>query len=182
MNRQPPADRRSPAPSAPARAAARQNLADRRRRHAFVGVVDMRIGDVLVGSEEAGIFAAEIERLFQIRHHGGEVVRRPRPRPGVVGGRAVRVRARDVVGRDLDRLLVVAARDADEAGVVGIVRQAFAERRKRVEQPADRWARPPARARGGTASRSGGRARRRRPPACRSPGPSRARRPPYAGR
>ena len=46
-----------------------EQLSDRRRRHAFVGIVDLRIGNVRIGSEELGIFAAEFERRFQQRHH-----------------------------------------------------------------------------------------------------------------
>jgi hypothetical protein len=110
---------------------------DRRRRHAFVGIVDMRVGDVFVRGEELGVFATQCERLFQIRHHRGEVVRGSRASPGVVGRSAVGVRARHPVGRNADSLVVLAARDPDQACVVVVTRQALAKRRERVEQLAD---------------------------------------------
>ena len=92
-----------------------EQLAHRGRRHALVGAVDQRIGDVGVGGEEAGILAAEVERLLQEGTHGGEVVGRARARPGVVGGRAHLAPAGDEVRGHLDGPLVVAPGDADEA-------------------------------------------------------------------
>ena len=68
----------------------------------------------------------------------GKVVGRTRSRPGVVGGRAVLVGARDPFGGHLDRLLEVAPRDADQRGIVGIGRQAFGIGHERVDQPAER--------------------------------------------
>ncbi len=50
----------------------------------------------------------------------------------------MRVRTRDIVGRYLDRLLIFAVRDADEASVVGIGRQALTIRHKRVDELAER--------------------------------------------
>ncbi len=113
---------------------------------------------MVVGREEAGVFAAEIERLFQMRDHRREVVRRPRPRPGIVGGGAVRVGARDIVRRDLDRLLEVAPYDADQAGVVVVRRQALGIGFEIIDQPAERridepFMRQPAKRRGLTAAR-----------------------------
>ena len=58
---------------------------------------------------------AEIERPFEIGHHGRKVVRRPSPGPCVVRGRAVGIRARDMVRRYLDHLLKVAARNTGQA-------------------------------------------------------------------
>ena len=110
----------------------------RGRRHALVGAVDQRVGDVLVGREEVGVSAAEVERLLEQRAHGGEVVGRARPRPGLVGGRAERAPAGDELGRHLDRLVEVAARDADQAGVVGVGGQALGMGLQVVEQLAER--------------------------------------------
>ncbi len=107
-------------------------------RHALVGTVDQRVGDVRVGTEVVGKPAAEIQRLLEIGPHGGEVVGRPRARPGVVGGRAHLAPARDEIGRHLGRLLVVAAHDADEAGIVGARRAGSPHRRQPIEQPAER--------------------------------------------
>ena len=50
----------------------------------------------------------------------------------------MRAPAGDEVGGHLDRLLEVAARDADETGVVGIGRQAVGVGLQRVEQLAER--------------------------------------------
>ncbi len=70
---------------------------------------------MLVGREKPGVFATEIERLFQERQHGREVIGRPRSRPGIIGGGADRVGARDMLGGNLDRFFEVASRDADQA-------------------------------------------------------------------
>ena len=107
--RRPPAGRRSRARSAQARAADRRTRRGSRpwscpRRH-----VDQRIGDVVVGAKKSEYSRLSSSVFFQIRRHRGEIVGRPRPRPGIVGRRAVRVRARDVIGRHLDRLLVFRA-------------------------------------------------------------------------
>ena len=116
----------------------RKERPDRGGRHAFVGGVDQRIGHMLVGCEKIGILATEVERLFQERQHRREVVRGSRPRPGIEGGRAERVGARDMIGRHFDRLLEVASGNADQARVVGVVRQAVGIGRKLVEQSAQR--------------------------------------------
>ena len=62
----------------------RKQAAYRRRRHAFIGAIDQRIGNVGIGREKAGVLAAKIDAHFQEGSHGGEVVCRPGPRPGVV--------------------------------------------------------------------------------------------------
>ena len=55
----------------------------------------------------------------------------------------MRIRARDVVRRHLDRLLVLPPRDADQARIVVILRQALAVAREPVQQPADLGRNPP---------------------------------------
>jgi hypothetical protein len=114
-----------------------EQFADRRRRHALVGVVDMRIGDMRVRSEKLRILAAQVERLFQIRHHALEVVRRPRRRPGLVGRRTVCAHTRNVVRRYFDGFLIVALRGADDPGGVAVMRQAVAVRDQCLDQPAN---------------------------------------------
>ena len=114
-----------------------EEFEDRCRGHTLIGIVDVRISDVLVRRKVGGIFPAEIERPFEIGHHGRKVVRRPIPGPCVLRGGAVGVRPRDMVRRYLDHLLKVAASNADQAGVVSIVRQALAVMGKRVEQLAE---------------------------------------------
>ena len=104
-----------------------------RRGHTLVRVVDVRVGDALVGRKVRGILSAEVECPFEIGHHGREVVGRPRPRPCIVGGGAVCDGARDMVGRYLDLLLIFTVCDTDQARVVGIIWQALAIANERVE-------------------------------------------------
>ena len=70
----------------------------------------------------------------------------------------MRVGARDIVRRDLDRLLEVAPYDADQAGVVVVRRQALGIGFEIIDQPAERridepFMRQPAERRGLTAAR-----------------------------
>ena len=115
-----------------------EEFEDRCRGHTLIGVVDVRISHVPVRRKVGGIFPAEIERPFEIGHHGRKVVCRSSPSPCVVRGGAVGVRARDMVRRYLDFLLIFAACDTDQACVVGIVRQALAVVSERVDQRAER--------------------------------------------
>ena len=107
-------------------------------RHALVRTVDQRIGDVLVGAQVVGILATEVERLLQVRAHGGEVVGGPGARPGVVGGRAHLAPAGDELGGHADGLAVIAPHDADEAGVVRSVGQGRLVGLELIEQLAER--------------------------------------------
>ena len=100
-----------------------KQLVGGRRGHSLVRVVNVRVGDVLVGRKVRGILSAELECPFEIGHHRREVVGRPRPRPCIVGGGAVCDGARDMVGRYLDLLLIFTVCDTDQARVVGIVWQ-----------------------------------------------------------
>jgi hypothetical protein len=109
------------------------------RRHALVGAVDQRIGDVLVGREKVGVSAAEVECLFEHRTHGGKIVGRARARPGIVGGGAEGAPAGDELGRHLGRPVEVATHDTDETRIVAVVGQALGMRCKVVEQLAESW-------------------------------------------
>ena len=116
-----------------------EQRAHRGRRHALVGAVDQRIGDVVVGREEAGILAAEIERLLQdtaawwrSRWPAARASRRRR-RPS----RAALQRATKSAGT-LIAFSIVAPRDADQARVVIVGRQAFGVGREAIEQLAER--------------------------------------------
>jgi hypothetical protein len=113
-----------------------EQSADRRGGHTLVRIVDVRIGDVFVGRKVGGIFPAKVQCPFEIRHHGCEVVRRPRPRPCIIRGGAVRGCARDMVRRYFDLLLIFAACNTDQAGIVGVVRQALAVESECVDQRA----------------------------------------------
>lgn len=110
-----------------------EQFANRRSGHTLVRIVDVRIGDMFVGRKVGGIFSAKVQCPFEIRHHGREVVRRPHPRPCVVGGGGMRGRARDMVRRYLDLLLIFALCDTDQARVIGIIRQPLAIVRQCVD-------------------------------------------------
>ena len=110
----------------------------RRDLHAVVGDVDQRIGDVLVGREIVGQLAAEVEGLLQQRSHLGEVVRRARLGPDLIRRREVAGELRDERGRHFDGALELAARHADQRGVVRVIRQALFVGSQIVQQPADR--------------------------------------------
>ena len=71
-----------------------EQFPDRSRGHAFIGIVDVRIGDVGIRRENYGIFAAEFERPLEVRDHDLEVVRRPRARPFLVRRGAMGMGAR----------------------------------------------------------------------------------------
>ncbi len=114
-----------------------EQRADRLGRHADVVVVDHRIGDVLPRGVEARIFAAELDVLFKIRPHRGEIVCRPRLGPRDVSCRAQRIGAFDPVSGHADRPLEVAPGDAHEARLVAIVGQAVGVRDERVEKLAE---------------------------------------------
>ena len=95
--------------------------------HTVVGFVDQRVSDVPAGrpAEILGCAAAELQRLFQQRLHGGEVIRRSRHGPRLVGARRVARQFSYERGRQLGRPLVFAAGDANEAGFVVVVGQRF---------------------------------------------------------
>ena len=101
-----------------------QERAQRRDLHAIVGHINQRVGDVLIARKEIRILPAQVERPVQVRLHGSKIVRRTRPRPRLVRRRRLAIELRHERRRHLDRFLVIAPRDADEAGLVRIVRQA----------------------------------------------------------
>src|SRR5271169_5974198 len=98
-------------------------------RQTLVGVIDHRIGDVVVRRKERGIFPAQVERLLEKRNHRGEVVCQSSPGPGIVGSRAMDIRARYVLARDPDGSVVIAPHDADQDGIVGGSLSAYGSRR-----------------------------------------------------
>jgi hypothetical protein len=120
----------------------REQGAHRRAGHALVRVVDQRIDHVLVGGEERGVFAAEIEGTLQQGPHAGKIVVLPRPRPGIVGGRGVRARLLDEAGRNLHGLGEIARRHADEGRIVAVGRQALLIGRQLLDEAAETGIRP----------------------------------------
>ena len=105
-------------------------------RHAGVSEADQRVGDVLGAGEEIGELAAVVEGLLQIGLNDAEVVGGAGARPRIVTGGFVRLEVTDKLQRHLDHTLVFAARDADEAGVVGVVGQGVGVGLQGIEQAA----------------------------------------------
>ena len=93
--------------------------------HAIVGPVDERVGHVLVAGKVARVLAAQFDGPLQVGARGGKIVGRPRPGPDLVGFGGVAVEFGHKVGRHLDRLFILAAGDAQQAGLVGVVGQAL---------------------------------------------------------
>src|SRR5580704_9613319 len=81
---------------------------------------------MLVGREKIRVFAPEIDGLFEEWPHGREVVRRSRPRPGIVGGGGDSARARDIVGGNPGGPFEVPPAHANEARIVAVVGQGLA--------------------------------------------------------
>jgi hypothetical protein len=107
--------------------------ADGRCRHTLLGGIDQRIGNMLIGRKKTRIFTAKINGLFQERPHGSKVVRRSRPCPGIIRGRAERAGPGDIGAGDFDRLFEVAAGDPYQASLIGLIRQTSGIWRKFVE-------------------------------------------------
>ena len=105
--------------------------------HPWLVVVEQGgVGEV--GRLEAlDVAALELHVRPQVREEGGEVVVLPGLDPGVVpaGRRAGHLDAQ--LRWHAAGLLPVTTRDADQARVVGVVRQRFLERGEPFEQPAD---------------------------------------------
>ena len=115
----------------------REHVAHLGRRHAGLVVVEeRRVGQV--GRLEAlDVAALQLDVRPQVREERCEVVVPPRLDPRVVpaGRRAGHLDAQ--LGGDAAGLLPVAARDADQARVVGVVGQRFLERSEPLEQAPD---------------------------------------------
>ena len=90
---------------------------------------------MVVWCKEIRVFATELDRLFQERQHRREVIRRPRSRPGIIGGGAECSGASYVVWRDLERFFEVAPCNTDQARVIRVWRKTLSKRCERVEQP-----------------------------------------------
>jgi hypothetical protein len=110
--------------------------ANRSRGHSFIRVIDEGIGRVIIGCKKFSVFAAEFERSFQERQHRGEVVCRPRPGPGIERGGAVRIGARNEIGRYSAGLFKIAPGNAHEESIGAVGRERFRPWGKRVDEPA----------------------------------------------
>ena len=115
----------------------REHLAHLGRRHPGLVVVEQRRVGQVGRLEALDVAALQLDVRAQVGEERGEVVVPARLDPGVVaaGGGAGHLDAQ--LGGDAARLLVVAAGDADQARVVGVVRQRLLERREPLEQAAD---------------------------------------------
>ena len=103
-------------------------------RHALVGEIDQRIGDVLISGKAIRQLPTLIECLFQIRLHAFEIVGRTRFRPDLIRLGAVFVELRHKRSRNLRVALVLAARHADQTGVIRIIRQTLFVRPQLIKQ------------------------------------------------
>ena len=118
-------------------AQALKQRADRLHRHAVVGAVDQGIGDVLAIAHQLGRTAAEVEDSREVIGDGGEVVGRPRLGPCLIALGARRPPLGDELGRQLPRELEIAARDADESGLVAVGFERLGVWDERIEQAAN---------------------------------------------
>ena len=114
-----------------------EHLAHLGRRHARLVVVEQRRVRQVGRLEALDVAALQLDVLAQVREEGGEVVVPPRLDPGVVAARGGARHLDPELGRHAARLLPVAARDADQARVVGVVGQRLLERCEPVEQASD---------------------------------------------
>ena len=119
------------------RAQRREDLADLGRGHSRLVVVEQR-GVGLVGGIEAGdVSPLQLHVLAQVGQEGGEVVGGAGLDPGMVAARCGAGHLDPQLGGDAAGLRPVAAGDADQAGVVGVVGKRFLEWCEPVEQPTD---------------------------------------------
>ena len=116
-----------------------ENGADLGGRHPFFGASDERIGDVVITGEEAGVFAGEEQRLFEVRLYGGEVVFGASGGPYGKSLGGMRRRALGEFGGHADRPFVFAADVAIERGVILFRRPALKFRLQGIQQAADLW-------------------------------------------
>ncbi len=131
------------------RGRAGDEVAERRRQHRehlrhltgghlrLVVVEQGRVRVAVRRLEALGVAAAKLDVLAQVGQKAGEIRARAGVDPGMVPACARPGHLLAQRGRDPPRLLPVAARDADEAGVVGVVLERFLQRREAVEQAAD---------------------------------------------
>ena len=115
----------------------REHVAHLGRRHPGLVVVEQRRVGQVGRLEALDVAALELDVRPQVGEERGEVVVPPGLDPGVVpaGRRAGHLDAQ--LGGHAAGLLPVTARDADQARVVGVVRQRLLERRQPLEQAAD---------------------------------------------
>ena len=106
----------------------RKQRPNRRRLHSEIGEINQRVGNVVVTGKIVRQLATVFEGLFQVRTHGRKIVGGPRLHPGFVGGGLVCTEFRDECGRNFHCAVVIAPRDADQGGLVGIGGQRSAAR------------------------------------------------------
>ena len=114
-----------------------EHLAHVRRRHARLVVVEQRRVGRVRRLEARDVAAFELDVRAQVGQERGEVVVSASLDPGVMATRRGPCHLDPELGRDPARLLPVSPRDADQARIVGVVRQRFLERRESVEEAAD---------------------------------------------
>ena len=107
------------------------------RRHPRLVLVEEGVVGRVAGLHVLGPPQRDVVDALERRQEDREVVRLARLEPGDVRLPALAGPGRRELGGHAPRLLPVAARDADQARVVGVVAELLLERRHLVQQPPD---------------------------------------------
>ena len=100
-----------------------EDLADLGRPHPGLVVLEEHVVRVVVRCEALDVLAAEVDDALEPRPEGGEVGVLARLHPHLVGLRRGLDELGCELGRDAARAVPVALRNANQAGVVGVVRK-----------------------------------------------------------
>ena len=114
-----------------------EDRVDLDRLHARLVVVEHDVVRVAVVVEAGDVLAAQLEVPLEVRQHDAVVLLLARPEPALVAEGAGARQLRAELGRDADGLLVVAARDADEARLERLVVVRLLERPQLLEELAE---------------------------------------------
>ena len=102
--------------------------------HALIRKINQRIGDMIVAGEAVGNLAGVVEGFFEIRPYLGKIISRASLRPHLVGRGGVFGQCANQLSRNLDRLIVLAASDPNQAGFFAVIGQRFGPRFQLVQQ------------------------------------------------
>ena len=113
------------------------------RLHSGLEVVEQHVVGVVHLGEAVHVAPAQLDVAPQVRQQQRVVVAVAGLAPGVLAGRRSAREVRLEVGRHAPGLLVIAARDADQAGLGGVVRQRLFVAAQFVQEAADLVRRQP---------------------------------------